>query len=174
MKKGALVIALFLVVAQSSLVLLLLRGNISLRQYITQQKIAAKEKKATDTLLVSPEKIIWEEEHECWIDGKLYDVLHSSGKGNKLELIAYHDHEEQKAKERYAAYLGDKPEQHIKPQLPPDWRIPNLFPGKIFMPGFAFPATKPVSLYQFVIIESLKQPDNPPPRFSSFLHRHFF
>lgn len=151
---------------QSSLIILLLKGNISLQKYASHQKIEEKkEKVATDTLLVSPREIRWANEEECWIEGKLYDILHKTKKGDSLELIAYHDKKEQQAHKKYHAFTRHKSGEQLYAQTPmPDFRYQTLFLNSFPQHDFKNVLTKGYSSYRFSIIENNPLPGSPPPK----------
>ena len=166
MKKGALIIAFFLFVMQSSLIMLLLKGNVSLQKYASQEKIEEKEEKvATDTLFVAPQEIHWENDEECWIDGKLYDIIHKTKQSDSLELIVYHDKKEQQAHKKYHAFTRHKSGEQLHAQAPmPDLRYQTLFLNSFPKSDFKNVLTKHYSPYHFSIIENNPLPGTPPPK----------
>jgi len=165
-KKGAFVIAFFLIIAQGSFILLLLRGNISLQKFSTQLKIQnlPEEKIATDTLLIHPDEVKWEHDKEFWLNGQLYDVISKTQKGKLLEIVAYHDLKEQKAKESYRVYAKHRSRENISAGIPiPDFRMQVLF---------CYPFSKvihntgqPTGMlpYHFAIKEAIQPTITPPP-----------
>jgi len=171
LKKGVFIIALALIAAQSSVILLILKGNISLQQFMTQMKIyhSESEKIPTDTLLINPDKVRWEHEKEFWLEGKLYDVISKKSKGDLMEVIAYRDIPEERAHKNYRFYTHSSHNQVL--QASP----PSLNP-KINLLYCRFEESdavlnKPFRLvttnYQFAVKECILSQESPPPNLSA-------
>jgi hypothetical protein len=66
-------------------------------------------------------EIQWEDEHEFYHAGKLYDIVSAKQTNDSLFCVAYHDGEEQTLKENYNAFIGGETKQ--KEQQQPSFKL---------------------------------------------------